>query len=345
MTSIETQQLSLTIAIPTFRRYDLLEIALESAMFQEGNFGYEVLVLDDDPEGITSPSVDRLLNLRDNNVIVRYIRNEINLGIYKNWNKCIDECRTDYLTILSDDDLLHKNFLKEISHYLPRFDLIAVDANTIGGKRIEYNSILSFLRNSWHAFLSGINRIRFLQAVTVRDVLKGLPYEGSLGVVFSRKKAIDIGRFKPEFYPSSDYEFFIRFWKTGRCVKLRKTLASYRWQVNISLNLETLRGWLIKDQQVKFDFISECLPKGLHKIGKFLVDYQSNVSAYRYKVQVPDFQPFEILGELEIPRYKFARTRLGQNISSLLWRFLLVDIFLPRRIRRRLQIREFIKSN
>ena len=103
------ENFSITIAIPTYKRHDLLKIALESAINQKGIDNFEVIVIDNDP---TRGCKTELLM---NNYIdskVTYYKNEENIGMVGNWNRCISMSRSNYITILNDDDWLELGYLQ-----------------------------------------------------------------------------------------------------------------------------------------------------------------------------------------------------------------------------------------
>lgn len=110
-----------SIMIPTFHKSDTLKEALESALFQIGVKDYEVVVVDNDAE--TDAATDMLLKEycgKHKNLF--YYRNEKNLGMCGNWNRCIELSRSEYLCILHDDDLLYPNYLKSLIPYAKRID-------------------------------------------------------------------------------------------------------------------------------------------------------------------------------------------------------------------------------
>lgn len=116
-----------SIMIPTFHRSDLLKEALDSALNQTGMDGYEVVVVDNDENG--DAATDELMQaycLKHKNLL--YYRNENNLGMPGNWNRCIELSRSEYFCILHDDDLLLPNYLKTMVPYTSslRFGAIGV---------------------------------------------------------------------------------------------------------------------------------------------------------------------------------------------------------------------------
>src|SRR5258708_14026762 len=95
-----------TVAIPTFNRYELLLRAIDSVVRQSFT-DFELLIVD-------NASTDETRNLAraSNDARVRYVRNSENLGIIGNWNRSIDLACGEYILIFHDDDLMHPTFLQ-----------------------------------------------------------------------------------------------------------------------------------------------------------------------------------------------------------------------------------------
>lgn len=68
---------------------------------------------------------------------VRYIRNEVNLGMNKSVNKAFSLCNSDYIVRLGSDDIFDKNLLKKESEYLdnnPKYIGVCCDIKRFGAK-------------------------------------------------------------------------------------------------------------------------------------------------------------------------------------------------------------------
>ena len=78
---------SVTIAIPTFKRPDLLKIALDSALNQINFDDYCVIVVDNNP--IRNCETEKLIESYENHNFI-YVKNKINIGMCNNWNRCIE---------------------------------------------------------------------------------------------------------------------------------------------------------------------------------------------------------------------------------------------------------------
>ncbi|MEH2047998.1 glycosyltransferase family A protein [Nostoc sp.] len=96
-----------TIAIPTYNRSELLKVSLESVLAQDYP-DYQVLVLDNASDDDTEAVVRSFADSR-----IIYVRNEVNIGIFGNWQRSVELNTSPYLSILSDDDVLLPNFIRE----------------------------------------------------------------------------------------------------------------------------------------------------------------------------------------------------------------------------------------
>ncbi|HYX13595.1 MAG TPA: glycosyltransferase family A protein [Nostoc sp.] len=96
-----------TIAIPTYNRSNLLKTSLQSALAQDYP-DFQVIVLDNASDDDTEAVVGSFADSR-----IVYVRNEVNIGIFGNWQRSVELNTSPYLSILSDDDVLLPNFIHE----------------------------------------------------------------------------------------------------------------------------------------------------------------------------------------------------------------------------------------
>ncbi|MDD5367633.1 MAG: glycosyltransferase family 2 protein [Anaerolineaceae bacterium] len=111
----------LSICIPTYNRAELLCKALESILPQVARRDQiEVVVCDNASTDGTKDVVDRLIQSYP---LLRYHRNEKNLGFDGNIVVCIEQGRGRYISLFSDDDISlpgsYGRILKEIQTYEP----------------------------------------------------------------------------------------------------------------------------------------------------------------------------------------------------------------------------------
>lgn len=254
----------LTVAIPTFRRPALLLQAVQSVARQTSLQGVELLIVDNDPEGDCSGLLEQLRQLKL--PPWRYVRNQENVGMFGNWNRCISLCRTEWLTILNDDDLLLPDFVEEMRRLWKTADSMAYACRcqVLDERPVEKRG---------YRRLNLINRLRALQSsVPVRrygplDYFIKNRHYGSLGIVFRRRTALEQAGFIASFYPSADYNFFSSLSIHGGVSMLQKPLAVYRIAVNESLKLETIERWREIDATIRRQLAQHIQAPGWIKAG------------------------------------------------------------------------------
>ena len=103
-----------TIAIPFYRGTDYLRRALAS-VYQQTDPNWLLVVCDDGPD----PAVRQLVETGD--ARIRYLRNEHNLGMARNWNRCLAVAETDLVNLLHADDELLPNYVAATREAAARF--------------------------------------------------------------------------------------------------------------------------------------------------------------------------------------------------------------------------------
>src|SRR5215210_3080625 len=96
----------LTVAIPFYKGHGYLRLAIESVLRQTSP-DWRLVVCDDGPDPGTRELVESCRDPR-----VRYLRNERNLGMAGNWNRCLEVADTDLVNLLHNDDELLPNYVE-----------------------------------------------------------------------------------------------------------------------------------------------------------------------------------------------------------------------------------------
>ncbi|WP_099666668.1 glycosyltransferase family 2 protein [Janthinobacterium sp. 13] len=240
---------TLSIMIPTYRRPDMLAQAIRSVLAQASDIDFEIVVVDNDHS--MSEQIDELIRQFADDRL-RLFRNSENLGMFGNWNRCIELARSEWISILNDDDLLHPDFVAEMFSVLkkdPSISLlycrsIFMDARGSLNQQLK-NRIkqgLKNIKNTW--FLPQLSRI------PISHVYMDAP-SSALGLIFKRSHAMQIGGYKASAFPSSDYVFFTMYFLNFGASRLNKTLAYYRIHENETANPATGEGFIAKNIQLR----------------------------------------------------------------------------------------------
>lgn len=131
----------LTIAMPVYERKDYFLEALKSALNQ--TVKCSVIVVDN----CSSHSYFEKLCSEYN---VSYYRNDENIGLFPNWNRCFELADSEYVMILGDDDILDPEYVElfiSAKKNYPDIDIFFSDFvlnNLTIGKESSHKHVLPF---------------------------------------------------------------------------------------------------------------------------------------------------------------------------------------------------------
>ena len=197
----EIKDALVTIIIPAYRRPDLFERALKSALNQEGDVLYKILITDDSEE-LACQNEEIVKRIGDNRVI--YYKNDKALGWY-NWNRLLELADTPWVCMLHDDDILYKK------HILFMTELLS---------KCNHPAMLTCNR----LFFKSDEAVLSMNEGNINDInpkelkLKHINFQFAsfmLGAFINREKAIEIGGFNDGII-SLDYEFIARMLVAGK---------------------------------------------------------------------------------------------------------------------------------
>ncbi|MFI1649528.1 glycosyltransferase family 2 protein [Streptomyces avidinii] len=96
------------ILLPYYGDVALMQDAVRSVLAQ-GGADWRLTVVDDGREPGVPEWFEQLADPR-----VRYLRNERNLGVTGNFNRCVELAEYEYLVLMGCDDLMHPNYLQVV---------------------------------------------------------------------------------------------------------------------------------------------------------------------------------------------------------------------------------------
>jgi glycosyltransferase involved in cell wall biosynthesis len=247
-----------TIAIPTYKRLDLLKEAIQSALSQDTGIPFEVIVVDNNPDPDDATATDALVAAFSSPKLSLY-RNEENIGMFGNWNRCLQLAKGEWVTILSDDDLLNTNFISaNISAIQAEPDIRLVGCvSTISDERgIKQN--IPPARRLLRKIKSSLIYPRFSTEcirLYTENYFVTYPFAGISGVAMHRQSSLKLGGFAASNFPSADAVFITRFHLEHGSYFLPEKNAVYRISANESMNGKVLDGWIKQGIQVRKELL------------------------------------------------------------------------------------------
>jgi hypothetical protein len=205
-----------TVAIPVYRRAsDRLNFAaLESALSLDVD-GLEIVVIDD---ASGDGTWDRLQAYRDPRL--RLVRNPRNLGLFGNFNRCLELASGDYLRILCSDDRLTDSLPSEMAllDSAPRVVLLSTR-----GLRVHESGRPLGLQ-AYHLAPGVYRGSDGIVATLWCKAFYGLnPLNYPSGVMFRRSAALAAGRFDTTMRMSGDLDFYLRVLRGGELALVEET--------------------------------------------------------------------------------------------------------------------------
>ena len=244
----------LTIAIPTYKRFDLLKETLRSVFANNFQTSIEVIIVDNDPDN-ESLALEEMKEF--GSFQFKYYKNIENYGMFGNWNQCLMLASGKYITLLHDDDLLKDNFAASLDlNLLQKNDFMAFNCGVLdergGANKPRTHLLYSMVRSVYKNIREIKNKRR--RVIDIKTLFFLNVFMGTLAVILNRDKAIAIGGFDESYYPVADYHFWSKWIAAFGTVYIEpESVALYRIRENETMKQQTIDAFIEKDFQLRQD--------------------------------------------------------------------------------------------
>jgi len=178
-----------SICIPTYNRAEMVGVAINSALAQTYP-NIEILVVDNASTDNTSEILQKISDPR-----LKFFRNEENLGIFGNFNRCIDHAKGELIHILHSDDYIDPSFTETCVHFFelhPEVSLTFTSARFISAEDCKET-------------YSHTGDLVFTAPEGLRQILTQKISITCPSVMVRRHVYIEIGKFSLEYPYAGDY--------------------------------------------------------------------------------------------------------------------------------------------
>lgn len=233
-----------SVCIPTYNGERFIENAIKSVLMQTYT-DFELLIIDD---ASTDKTVDIINSFIDNRI--RLLKNDKNIGMVSNWNRCLDESKGEYIQLLCHDDYLAKDCLeKKVKAFTIDIDICLV-----------FNS--TYIINDMNRIIFRRRPFRSEKLFDGKKILgksfvcKNLFGEPS-NVMFKKEISKKVGYFDDRLCYSIDWDYWIKLCVMGKVYYLDDYLMYFRVS-NISATNYLLKNTSLISQDDK-QFINNCI--------------------------------------------------------------------------------------
>lgn len=304
------EQPRVSFVIPTYKKIDMFKLALNSVLHQSEEYPYEIVVVNDDP---ADEALEEYLRQLDNPRISYYI-NEKNLGLFGNWNRCIELAKGEWIAILNDDDYLYDYYLKEIAQLLERhkeIQYLYVNHDVAKIKSSEHARNIFKQREEYWRNRHYSNRIKdiikhgpLLSRVTLLDMFMRQAVTHPLGTLIRKDKALELGGYNEDCYPSADWVFNVNYLIQNNIYYYNKVLGCRSEGINVSNSYETRKKFIEMDYSFRRELAK--------KLKVPFADWYTDCVLYTYAKAIKILRQIDIasiksITEKDLRIYRFIR--------------------------------------
>lgn len=219
-----------SILMPVYNHPQFFKLALETAINQDYEGPYEIVVLDnnqDDDINNINEFEKFIIEKKCHKVL--YYKNEHNIDGINSYNRLPQLARADYFTFLHDDDELCPNCLRELMEIKRQKGFL---------KELIIPSVFSIDKNSKIISLPKPINARDLWGKNYRIKMFdwfNMSYTNGGGILHHRQSFIELGGYCSDYIPSADYAFYTLYSLKFGSYYLNQKLFRYRWAENDSM--------------------------------------------------------------------------------------------------------------
>ncbi len=198
------QKLTVSVVMPTYNRVEYLKKALKS-LLNQSYMPDEIIVIDD---GSTDGTREFLMRISKKNKLIRYYSQK-NGGPSKARNLGIKNAKGDIICFFDDDEIAHKNWIKEIVKSFKSEDI-----GGVGGPYIEVEG-----ENIYE---------RYLKSIFVGSYSRKLPYLGG-NLAFYKEVLQKVGGFDEYLKTGEDVDLSFRVYLKNYKIAFNDNMIVYHF--------------------------------------------------------------------------------------------------------------------
>lgn len=221
----------ISICIPTYNGQKFLETCLKSAIGQTYK-DIEIVVVDD---GSTDGTCDMVTNYASKDTRIKLFRNEKNIGLVPNWDRCIEISTGEWIKFLFQDDALAPDCIEVMVNALSADDKIVSSGRRLildesldeATKKYSINETLTFERLGIKSDLPVFILPEKITSLTMKNISTNFIGEPTV-IMFKKEVVKALGTFNPDLIQICDFEYFLRIASNYGIKYIPKPLTYFR---------------------------------------------------------------------------------------------------------------------
>ncbi|NEP03551.1 MAG: glycosyltransferase [Okeania sp. SIO2G4] len=208
-----------TVCLPTYNSGEFLTQAIDSVLQQ--TFTDFELIISDDCSNDNTPEIIKNYLQKDNRI--RYLRNSKNLGLFTNWNQCLESANGEYITIFAQDDVMLPKNLEQKVKILDKYQNIGLVTSSV--MVVDANN--NHLNWNWANYPED-------KLVNGKEWARNILGEANpicCPFVLMRRQVLEKvgGKFNENYAYAADLELWLRIALVADLYFVKEILGYYRW--------------------------------------------------------------------------------------------------------------------
>lgn len=224
---MKSSPVTVSVLIPTFNYANYLDEAISSALNQTYK-DFELIIVDDKSSDNTDEIVSKYLHDKR----VSYFKNAKNLGLVRNFNKCLEYAKGKYIKYLLADDKFHPQLLEKF--------VDVMDKNPGVSLVTSHNRVFGHKDSLRKLPFEGRQDGREMISETIRDG----NFIGEPTVVMFRKAGLEVGEFSDKYTCLVDLNMWHRLLMIGDCYIVPEALSYFRSHSKQASSKTNVQNWI-----------------------------------------------------------------------------------------------------
>jgi glycosyltransferase involved in cell wall biosynthesis len=204
-----------SVLIPSYNSAHILDETIKSVLDQTYT-DFELIIVDDQSKDNTDEVVKKYLNDKR----IAYYKNEKNLGLTGNFNKCLAYAQGEYIKFLMCDDKFHPQLLEKFVPIMDQYPQVSL----VTSYREEFGLNHYLWKAPFQHLVDGQKAIY--------HSLQDCNWFGEPTTVMFRKSNLVLGGFNPEYHALVDWNMWLRQLSVGDCYVIPEVLSYFRIHPN-----------------------------------------------------------------------------------------------------------------
>ena len=219
----------ISICIPTYNGQEYLKQCLDSC-FNQSFTNYEIIICDDGSTDNTITIIEEYTKLHSQ---ITFYKNEINLGLVGNWNKCIEQSRGEWIKFVFQDDYITNDCLQMFANEIKDDVYLIVSKRYFILPENPTADYINYYTNQVRTLENTVNTVKNsfsgkeISQIAVQNICMNFIAEPSL-TCFRKSIVYELGYFNDALKQICDLEFNLRVASSKGLVYIPQQICAFR---------------------------------------------------------------------------------------------------------------------